>query len=58
MTADTLMPRSVHLAVVREVRSLLERARYDLEQGWNEAAFDCIGRAERLLPDPTQETHP
>lgn len=58
MTADTLMPRSVHLAVVREVRSLLERARYDLEQGWNEAAFDCIGRAERLLSDPPEETHP
>ena len=58
MTADTLMPRSVHLAVVREVRALLERARFDLEQGWNEAAFDCIGRALRLLSDPTEETHP
>ncbi len=56
MTADTLMPRSVHLALVREVRTLLERARFDLEQGWSEAAYDCICRAERLISDP-EETH-
>ena len=36
-----------------ELRDLLERARYDLEHGWPEAALDCIGRALRLLdPDP------
>ena len=57
MTEDTLMPRSIHLAIATEVRTLLERARYDLEQGWNEAAFDCIGRALRLLSEPTEETH-
>ena len=35
------------------LRTLLERARYDLEHGWPEAALDCIGRALRLLdPDP------
>jgi hypothetical protein len=32
-----------------ELRSLLERAAYDLRQGWPEAAYDCIGRALRLL---------
>lgn len=57
MTADTLMPRSIHLAIAAEVRTLLERARYDLEQGWSEAAFDCIGRVQRLLSEPTEETH-
>lgn len=55
MTADTLMPRSIHLAIAAEVHTLLERARYNLEQGWKEAAFDCIGRALRLLSDPTEE---
>ncbi len=34
-----------------ELRDLLERARYDLEQGWPEAALDCIGRALRLLAE-------
>ncbi len=33
------------------LRDLLERARYDLEQGWPEAALDCIGRALRLLAE-------
>lgn len=55
MIADTLMPRSIHLAIAAEVRTLLQRARYDLERGWNEAAFDCIGRAQRLLSEPTEE---
>lgn len=32
-----------------DLRGLLDRARFDLEQGWNEAAYDCIGRALRLL---------
>ncbi|MGC8519261.1 MAG: hypothetical protein ACP5P4_12160 [Steroidobacteraceae bacterium] len=52
MNADTSMPRSIHLALTGEVRTLLERTRYDLERGWNEAALDCIGRALRLLSDP------
>ncbi len=33
------------------LRDLLERARYDLERGWPEAALDCIGRALRLLAE-------
>ena len=28
---------------------LLERAAYDLEKGWTAAAYDCLGRAMRLL---------
>ncbi len=32
-----------------EIRGLIERAIYDLEQGWPDAAYDCIGRAWRLL---------
>ena len=40
-----------------DLAALLERARYDLEQGWPEAALDCIGRALRLLdPDPDRGT--
>ncbi len=57
MTEDTLMPRSVHLAVIAEVRTLLERALFDLEHDWHEAAYDCLGRALRLLPDPNEEIH-
>ncbi len=34
-----------------EIRDLLERAQFDLERGWVEAAMDCIGRALRLLSD-------
>ncbi len=45
-------------STVAEVLTLAARAEYDLEQGWNEAAIDCIGRAERLLSEPTEETHP
>ena len=57
MTEDTLMPRSVHLAVIAEVRTLLERALFDLEHDWHEAADDCFGRALRLLPHPNEEIH-
>lgn len=32
-----------------QVRDLLERATYDLEHGWPDAAYDCIRRAQRLL---------
>ena len=42
---------------VADVLALAERAEYDLERDWIEAAHDCIGRAERLLSDPTEETH-
>jgi len=31
------------------VRALIARARYDLERGWPEAAFDNLGRALALL---------
>ncbi len=31
------------------LRSLLSRARFDLEHGWPEAAVDALGRALRLL---------
>ncbi len=58
MTEDTLMPRSIHLAIGAEVRTLLERALYDLNHDWPAAAHDCIGRALRLLSDPTEEIHP
>ena len=57
MTEDTLMPRSVHLAIVAEVRTLLERALFDLEHDWPETAYGCLGRVLRLLPDPNEETH-
>ena len=36
-----------------ELRSLLDRARYDLDRGWSEAAIDCIGRAQRLIHEET-----
>ena len=32
-----------------EVLDLLERAAFDLERGWTAAAYDCLGRAMRLL---------
>ena len=57
MTGDTLMPRSVHLAITAEVRTLLERALFDLDQDWPAAAYDCLGRALRLLSDPNEEIH-
>ena len=34
-----------------EVLDLLERAAYDLRQGWTAAAYDCLDRALRLLAD-------
>lgn len=33
------------------IRSLLHRARFDLEQSWPEAAYDALCRALRLLED-------
>lgn len=33
------------------LRELLERAMYDLEQDWLEAAYDALCRALRLLED-------
>ncbi len=39
------------------LRALLERARADLERGWNEAAADSIGRALRLLAPPKEPPH-
>jgi hypothetical protein len=43
-------------ATLRDILDLLERARYDLERGWVEAAIDCIGRAERILRDAREES--
>lgn len=43
-------------AALRELLDLLERARYDLERGWIEAAMDCLGRAERIAKE-AQECH-
>ncbi len=39
------------MTVVDQIRTLLERARFDLERGWIEAAIDCVGRAISLLND-------
>lgn len=39
------------------VRVLLERARFDLERGWPEAAYDCLGRALVLLAAQPKEPH-
>ena len=36
------------MSALVEVRTLLERAQFDLERGWIEAALDCLGRAMRL----------
>ncbi len=38
---------------------LLDRARYDLEQGWSAAAYDAAARATRLIASmtTTQEIH-
>ena len=39
------------------VRLLLERARYDLERGWPEAALDALNRALALVaPAPKERT--
>ena len=39
------------------VRLLLERARYDLERGWPEAALDALSRALTLVaPAPKERT--
>lgn len=32
-----------------QVLDLLDRAVYDLEQGWPEAALDALGRARRVM---------
>lgn len=40
--------------VVEQIRTLLERARFDLERGWGDAAIDCVARALRLLDDLEQ----
>ena len=37
------------------VRALLERAIYDLRQGWPEAALDNLGRALALLAPAAKE---
>ena len=40
------------------VRALLERARFDLERGWGEAAYDNLGRALSLLAPAAKERAP
>lgn len=40
------------------VRALLERARFDLERGWGEAAYDNLGRALALLAAQQKEPTP
>ena len=37
------------------LRALLERARFDLERGWSEAAYDNLGRALSLLTTQPKE---
>jgi len=37
----------------RELRALLDRAQADLAAGWPEAAQDALGRARKLLCNPT-----
>ena len=37
-----------------EVLVLIERARFDLRQGWHEAAHDALGRARKLLQTCTE----
>lgn len=39
------------------VRMLIERARYDLERGWPEAALDNVGRTLTLLTDRPEMPH-
>lgn len=40
------------------VRILLERARFDLERGWPEAAYDALCRALALLSaQPKESSH-
>ena len=34
-----------------EVLDLLERAAFDLREGWHAAAYDCLSRALRLLAE-------
>ena len=36
-------------ADLAELADLIARARYDLAQGWPEAALDALGRAARLV---------
>jgi len=52
LTEDTLMPRSIHLAITAEVCTLLERALFDLEHDWPAAGIDTLRRARRLFPEP------
>jgi hypothetical protein len=40
------------------VRALIERARFDLERGWSEAAYDNLGRALSLLTTQPKERAP
>lgn len=51
--STTLQP-----ATVAAVLDLVARAAFDIERDWCEAAHDSIGRAERLLSSPTEETPP
>ena len=37
-----------------EAHGLIERARFDLRQGWHEAAHDALGRARKLLQTCTE----
>ena len=40
-----------------EVLDLLERAAFDLREGWHAAAYDCLARALRLLFTQLEVTH-
>lgn len=51
---DPDLAGAMSTAAIRELLDLLERARYDLEQGWTEAAYDALGRAQRLIPTATK----
>ena len=49
---STPIPNLTSAPPIAETLELLDRAIYDLEHGWPEAATDAIGRARRLI-----ETH-
>ena len=54
LLAMTCIERLLACSVDPEALALIERARFDLRQGWHEAAHDALGRARKLLQTCTE----
>ena len=53
--AELLAAAPSYPSTSSDALDLLDRAAFDLRQGWHAAAYDCAARAVRIIESMTQE---